>query len=82
MKHFKYKKVTKVEKQLKRIVCDCCGKVINGETCGSDITDFSITFGYGSKFDMMKWELDVCDDCLESWVSTFKCQVTKKEYLL
>lgn len=83
MRKFVDVEVTIVDTQLDQLICDCCGKTIDvAEICGSDINDFSITFGYGSKFDLTKWDLDICDDCLEKWVSTFKHDITKKEYTL
>lgn len=64
---------------IKKIICNCCGKeydVIN-ECDFSDITPISITFGYGSKFDTDTLEFELCDDCIEKIVSTFKYEPDK-----
>lgn len=72
MKHYKYQTVTTVDKVLSKMVCDCCGKEDEVGLRGSDVNEFSISFEYGSKFDLSKWDLDVCDSCLEMWTNTFK----------
>lgn len=73
--------VTQQQSVLQEIICDCCGKIVNlNNVCCSDITDLKIKFGYGSKFDMSCWEIDICDDCVEKWVSTFKHQIIKQDY--
>jgi|LakMenEpi03Aug12_release.lakeMendotaPanAssembly.Ray.scaffolds.fasta_scaffold977024_2 hypothetical protein len=79
------KEVTTTEKIVSMVACDCCGKEthITDEyqfVC-SNITNFSILFGYGSKFDMDTWDFEICDDCIEKWVSTFKHPVKTNDYL-
>lgn len=56
------------------MVCNCCGKVseIHDDFDDTDITDITISFSYGSRFDLEKWVMDICDDCLTKWASSFK----------
>lgn len=70
-----------IETKTTSVTCDCCGKTIKGEHASDmgDITDVVIQFGYGSRFDTDIWKMDICDDCLEKWVSTFKYPIEKRE---
>jgi hypothetical protein len=60
--------------RLNEIVCDCCGKVnvCDDFQVTGDITSFSVIPGYGSMYDSETWELDICDECMVSWIKTFK----------
>jgi len=82
MKKIQTETKTITEEKVTSITCNCCGKVVEGETVeyDSDITELNISFGYGSRFDTNQWNMDICDDCLEKWVSTFKLPITKREY--
>jgi len=54
------------------ITCDCCGKVTDDENIwASDIETWSHEFGYGSRFDMDRVSMDICDDCYANWIKTF-----------
>jgi len=81
MRELKRFEETVVKEETLSLTCDCCGKTVDGEmeVLSSDINDFHINFGYGSKFDMDTWNFDVCDECLEKWVSTFKHPIDKVE---
>jgi len=56
-----------IKKEIKEITCDFCGKTVTGEMniLESDITTFKIEPGYGSRFDLENFEIDICDNCLE-----------------
>ena len=83
MKNLRTEEVVTIQEVVAEIICNCCGKTIDAEhTIGSDINSFKIHFGYGSRFDMTSWEMDICDDCLEAWVKTFKHPVSEKPYEL
>lgn len=71
------KKVKKYE--LKSVTCNKCGKIqkfhyedLRKEWQVAEFQRFSCSFGYGSKFDMEDWKFDLCEDCLEEMVNTFK----------
>lgn len=62
---------------LTAVVCNCCGKEVETD-CGfndTDITSINISFGYGSGYDNTDWRMDICDECLDKWVSTFKYKI-------
>lgn len=61
------------------VICNCCGKQIETPMGYNDteITDIKLSFGYGSRHDLEMWSFEVCDDCLEKWVSSFKHPVVK-----
>ncbi len=81
---FEEKEVTKIEKVVtsKTVICNKCGTTqVNGEWSppsedeyylSNDIHNINLGFGYGSRFDMENWNFDLCDNCLESLVKTFK----------
>jgi hypothetical protein len=81
MKKTKQIEETITKEEVLSMTCDCCGKTEVGEHVeyASDINNFNISFGYGSKFDTDRWEFDVCDQCLEKWVAGFKHSIKKIE---
>ena len=79
MKQTIAEKQTIIKTVVKSITCNCCGKTISGNLENmADITNLNISFGYGSRFDNTTWDMDICDDCLELWVATFKHKIYKK----
>jgi hypothetical protein len=83
--NFEEKEVKKVEKVItsKIVTCNKCGESRelkeNGnwydsdeDLFANDIHNFSLGFGYGSRFDMDHWDFDLCDNCLDSIIKTFK----------
>lgn len=74
-----YTLVDKLVKELKSITCNKCGntKELNGEDYekmwkSESFQSLTLHFGYGSKFDMEEWKFDVCEECLEEFVDSFK----------
>lgn len=67
--------------QVKSIICNCCGKKIElvHEYNITDINNIIIEFGYGSRFDLSAWEIDICDDCIEKWIQSFKHPIIMHE---
>ena len=54
------------------ITCDCCGKTTDDDNLwASDIETWKHEFGYGSRFDMTRVSMDICDDCYKKWTDTF-----------
>jgi hypothetical protein len=61
------------------VTCNKCGKekILSGEKFQREVQankfqSFDCSFGYGSHYDMENWEFDLCEDCLEEIVKTFK----------
>jgi hypothetical protein len=82
---YEEKEVKQIEKVAvsKSVTCNKCGTVrelknegnwyeTDEDMFASDVHNVSLGFGYGSKFDMESWNFDLCDDCLESVVRSFK----------
>lgn len=79
MKNLRTEQVVETKKVVASVVCNCCGKTNDVEhTMGGDINEMSVHFGYGSKYDLSIWELDICDDCLDKWRNTFKHPVKER----
>lgn len=74
MKTIQIETKTTTEEKITSITCNCCGKVVEGETVDydSDITEFHISFGYGSSRDTETHHFDICDVCYNDWIAKFK----------
>lgn len=79
MREYELVEKTVKENELRSVTCNKCGitKKLSGEDFqkawdAEEFQSFSCSFGYGSKFDMEKWIFDLCGDCLEGIVNTFK----------
>jgi hypothetical protein len=77
----------KVEKLVEeKAVCNRCGAeatpnlLLSGEEVEA-IHQFRVSFGYDSKYDGELWKFDLCEDCIEEIVNTFKVPVEKNDYL-
>ena len=63
-----------------KVVCNRCGLTFDDtnsqygyeEWQWDTIHEFDIEFGYGSKHDLDGWTFDLCEDCIEEIVTTFK----------
>jgi|SaaInlStandDraft_4_1057021.scaffolds.fasta_scaffold20813_4 hypothetical protein len=65
--------VERTEEIVVSLTCNCCGKTYTHDDVDmGDITNIDFSFGYGSRFDLQHWDFDICDDCIEAWVKTFK----------
>lgn len=82
MREFEYVEV-KEEKTLPlEVTCNKCGitKKLKGENPNDTnrefesnmFQEFSISFGYGSKFDSDWWNFDLCEGCLVEIVRSFE----------
>lgn len=73
MRDFKYVKETAVKRRLVNVTCNKCGDQSTEEEYDNEkFSEFSASFGYGSKYDSERWGFDLCDDCLTDLVKTFK----------
>lgn len=65
-------------------ICNKCGKKFEYDEglCGWQnlVHKFVIKFAYGSKYDYERWDFDLCEDCIEEIVSTFKIPVEVNEH--
>lgn len=60
------------KEEIVSLTCDCCGKVCEDDhVWASDIETWNHEFGYGSKYDMDRVSIDICDDCYTNWIKTF-----------
>lgn len=66
--------VTVKETQVQSLECDCCGREEHGQNIEywSSIERHNIEFGYGSSHDGDSYQIEVCDECIMKWFSTFK----------
>lgn len=74
MKKTKQIEETITKEEVMSVTCDCCGKTEVGEHVEYDstITSVDISFGYGSSRDTETHYFDICDDCYNDWIATFK----------
>jgi|GEM_PF-2621711 len=54
-----------------KVICNKCGKSIK-RSYDEDFKTINLDFGYESSFDGETWSFDLCDDCLEEMIKTFK----------
>ena len=59
-----------------QVFCNMCGEKPNqkkGFSFESDrFKNFTLSFGYGSKYDTETWSFGLCEDCLVKVISKFK----------
>lgn len=87
MREYKPLKFFETPMGISKLSCDCCGKVIfetQEPTQHNACEWFSIdyVFGYNSNIfgDMARLKVDICEQCLADWVSTFKNQKIDTDY--
>ena len=56
------------------VVCNCCGKEIANHW-GGDYLHVSKTWGYFSNYDEEVHEFDICQECYENFIKTFKVRI-------
>lgn len=62
-------------------ICNKCGKeFLNNSSFDWDaqIINFNINFNYGSKYDTETWIFDLCENCLENEIKTFKYPIERE----
>jgi len=70
----------KIEQQVKKIICNKCGKESDATDYTNTNQEFILSFGYGSNYDNQIWQLDLCEDCLMKIIGEFqiKPEITRK----
>jgi len=68
---------TITKEEIISLTCNKCGKTVEGDhiAYASDIETWTHEFGYGSRFDTDKLEFELCDECVESFLKSFKIPV-------
>jgi hypothetical protein len=62
-----------VEKKVKdRIYCDACGQCCTEDNIGDEYGTLEAVWGYGSKHDGTKYNIDLCEDCFFKVVESIK----------
>ncbi|WP_282924157.1 hypothetical protein [Mediterraneibacter massiliensis] len=67
----------KETKEIKKIICNKCGKeipVINGRA-EEGVFSVDHTWGYFSEKDGEKHIFDLCESCYDEWIRTFRIPV-------
>ncbi|WP_105616628.1 hypothetical protein [Vallitalea okinawensis] len=77
----KYKTIVIKKTEVDSVICNCCGREINKDQYGlmEDYITIKKTWGYNSAFDGQSHELDVCNDCYEKWIKSFKHKFSLKD---
>ncbi|HMD81354.1 MAG TPA: hypothetical protein VKE92_08615 [Anaerolineales bacterium] len=67
MKETEHQRKTVDITRVKAVRCDRCSNDLGVDEHGTarEGTSFSLSFGYGSRFDLSDWYFDICDDCAE-----------------
>jgi len=79
MKKYRVEKVTRMEDILDEVSCDGCGYTIKVDprmsneqiSCNQDweyIYHIHLSFGFGSRYDLEDWRIDICENCLQKFV--------------
>lgn len=76
MKIYSFYEEKVLQKTIKELACDKCGVMADHDA--GNITPIKIEFGYGSRFDLETWSIDLCDDCIEEVVKPFEENIHKE----
>ena len=86
MKEYEEVIVEKLKEIPKSITCNKCGNsaVLVGTEVEREIESnafqtIHLNFNYGSKFDLEHWRFELCEDCLDEFVKSFKHPPEKSE---
>lgn len=64
---------TVTNQRIVKVICNKCGDKSTEEDYDFErFQEFSISFGYGSRYDSEHWRFDLCDECLTELVRSFK----------
>lgn len=72
------KKVIKDEEIIDEVICNCCGKLINKH---NEHLTIDMLWGYDSNKENKRHQFDICEDCYDKFVASFKIPVEVKENL-
>ena len=70
MKKYKFETKTVKEKVVKKLICNACGS--KQDPYEGNCTEININFGYGSRYDGDRWEIELCDNCLDKFKNELK----------
>jgi hypothetical protein len=62
-----------VGKKLDEIYCDVCGKSCM-KSCDNEHASLWATWGYDSKKDLTRHDIDLCEDCFDKTIEFLKSQ--------
>lgn len=64
-------------KQVEKIVCNKCGKeiIVKNGILVEDVLSVQKRWGYFSNKDNEVHEFDLCEECYDEWIETFKIPV-------
>ena len=78
MKKFRSKIVKKIENEVELVICNCCSLEISAsDWVGlNKLHQISVSGEYGSNYpgDGVILSFDVCESCLQQWISSFKIE--------
>lgn len=76
----KEKSLVHKEPELKELLCNVCGKPILKNTFGyyDDHISIEKRWGYGSPYDNETHNFEICHDCYDKMIKTFKIDVSKE----
>ena len=71
----------KEQKELKKIVCNCCGKelTVKDGIVIEGVFSADCSWGYFSKKDGETHSFDLCEECYDKWISGFQIPVGIQE---
>jgi ribosomal-protein-alanine N-acetyltransferase len=77
----KYKTISVSKELVDEIYCNCCGKRIekNAHQYFQDHLHVEKQWEYHSKKDGKKHEFDICEECYDKWIKSFKISIEKNE---
>ena len=63
------------------IICNCCGKEIqiHNDIPTEEYLHIYKVWGYFSEKDGLGQEMDICESCIDSWISQFRVPVKTTE---
>jgi ribosomal-protein-alanine N-acetyltransferase len=79
-----HKEKKEVENEIvDEIICNCCAKPIKKYDYGvfNDHIHINKAFGYWSNHDTEIHSMDICEDCYEKFIATFKIKPEITEYM-
>ncbi len=67
----------KEQKELKKMVCNCCGKelIVKGGIVREGVFSAEYSWGYFSEKDGETHSFDLCEECYDKWIGGFKIPV-------
>jgi hypothetical protein len=68
MKIFKHKQV----ELLDEVICDVCGESCKDQNIGNEFASLCADWGYASKQDGAKYDINLCENCFEKTLQFLK----------